>query len=147
MRNEDLGLERKLMTKKKPVTGKKKILVMDDEDMVREVTAAMLSKLGYEVEIAVEGSEAIEMYIKAKESDQTYDGVILDLTSKIGMGGKEAIKKLLEIDPDVKGIISTGYSYDPIVTKFREYGFCGALTKPFTMNELSRTMIEAIVRD
>jgi len=147
MWNEDLGLERKLMTKKKPVTGKKKILVMDDEEMVREVTDAMLSKLGYEVEVAVEGSEAIEMYIKAKESDQAYDGVILDLTSKIGMGGKEAIKKLLEIDPDVKGIVSTGYSYDPIVTKFREYGFCGALTKPFTMNELSRTMIEAIVRD
>ena len=119
---------------------------MDDEDMVREVTAAMLSKLGYEVEIAAEGSEAIEMYIKAKKSDQTYDGVILDLTSKIGMGGKEAIKKLLEIDPDVKGIVSTGYTYDPIVTKFREYGFCGALTKPFTMNELSKTMAEVIVR-
>lgn len=87
------------------------------------------------------------MYIKAKESDQSYDGVILDLTNKIGMGGKEAIKKLFEIDPDVKGIVSTGYSNDTIVTKFKEYGFCGALTKRFTIDELSRTMLEVIVRD
>jgi CheY-like chemotaxis protein len=147
MRNEDLGLEKKPRTKKKPIMGKRKILVMDDEDMVREVTAAMLSKLGYEVEVAVEGSEAIEMYIKAKESHQSYDGVILDLTNKIGMGGKEAIKRLLEIDPDVKAIVSTGYSYDPVVTKFREYGFCGALTKPFFMDELSKTVNEVIVRN
>ena len=147
LRNADLGLERKLRTKKKPIIGKRKIPVMDDEDMVREVTAAMLSKLGHEVEVAVEGSEAIEMYKKAKESDQSYDGVILDLTSKIGMGGKEAIKKLLEIDPDVKGIVSTGYSNDPIVTKFKEYGFCGALAKPFTMDELSMTLHEVLEKD
>ncbi|MBL7177914.1 MAG: PAS domain S-box protein [Desulfobacteraceae bacterium] len=140
LRNAGLGLERKLRTKKKPIIGKRKILVMDDEEMVRDVTAAMLSKIGYEVELAKEGSEAIEMYIKDKESDQSYDGVILDLTNKIGMGGKEAIKKLLEIDPDVKAIVSTGYSYDPIVTKFREYGFCGALTKPFSMDELGKTV-------
>jgi len=147
LRNADLGLERKLRTKQKPIIGKIKILVMDDEDMVREVTAAMLSRLGYEVEVAVEGSEAIEMYKKAKESDQSYDGVILDLTNKIGMGGVEAIKRLLEIAPDVKGIVSTGYSYDPIVTKFKEYGFCGALTKPFTMDELRKTIISVIERD
>ena len=140
LRNAGLGLERKLRTKKKPIIGKRKIFVMDDEEMVRNVTAAMLNKFGYEVELAVEGSEAIEMYKKAKESDQSYDGVILDLTNKIGMGGKEAIKKLLEIDPDVKAIVSTGYSYDPIVTKFREYGFCGALTKPFSMDELGKTV-------
>jgi len=121
-----------------------RVLVMDDEDMVREVTDAMLSNFGYEVEVAVEGSEAIEMYKKTKESGQTYDLVILDLTNKIGMGGKEAIKKILEIDPDVKGIVSTGYSYDPIVTRFREYGFCGALTKPFSMDELSKTVREVL---
>jgi signal transduction histidine kinase/ActR/RegA family two-component response regulator len=130
--------------REKPVTGGGRILVMDDEDMVRDVFAAMLSKLGYEVEVAVEGSEAIEMYKKAKESGKSYDGVILDLTNKIGMGGKEAIKKLLGVDPGIKAIVATGYSNDPIVTKFREYGFCGALTKPFFMDELSKAVKEVL---
>ncbi len=70
--------------------------------------------------------------------------VILDLTYQFGMGGKEAIKKLLEIDPDVKGIVSTGYSNDPVVTSHRDYGFCGALTKPYTLDELSKALREAI---
>jgi len=80
------------------------------------------------------------MYKKTKESGKSYDLVILDLTNKIGMGGEETIKKLLEIDSDVKGIVSTGYPTDPIVTKFKEYGFCGALTKPFTIDELRKTV-------
>ena len=125
----------------------KRVLVMDDEEMVRNVTAAMLNKFGYEVELAVEGSEAIEMYKKAKESGQPYDGVILDLTNKIGMGGVEAIKKLLEIDPKIKAIVATGYSTDPIVTKFREYGFRGALTKPFTMDELNKTVKKVLEKN
>jgi DNA-binding NtrC family response regulator len=84
------------------------------------------------------------MYKKAKESGKSYDLVILDLTNKIGMGGEEAIKRFLEVDPGIKAIVATGYSNDPIVSKFREYGFYGALTKPFFMDELSKTVKEVL---
>ena len=117
-----------------------KVLVVDDEEMMRNVTSKMLGKIGFEVGLAIEGSEAIKMYEKAKKSGRTYDVVILALTNKIGIGGEEAIRRLLEIDPGVKGIVSTHYSNDPIVTKNKKYGFCGALTKPFSMDELIKTV-------
>ena len=128
----------------RPMTGKGKILVMDDEEMVRDVSAALLAKFGYEVELAIDGVEAIEFYKKAKESGQPFDAVILDLTNQLGMGGVEAIKKLLEIDPGIRGIVATGYSNDPVVTNFRAYGFCGAMTKPFTLYELEKGLEEAL---
>ena len=117
-----------------------RILVMDDEEMLRDVSSAMLSKLGYEVEVATDGVEAIEMYDKAMESDHPFDLVILDLTNNSGMGGVEAIKILLEIDPQIRAIVATGYSFDPVVSNFRAYGFCGAITKPFSMGELGKAV-------
>ncbi|HEY7545498.1 MAG TPA: response regulator, partial [Blastocatellia bacterium] len=106
-----------------PATGK--ILLMDDEERIRTVTGQILRMLGYEAEIAPNGQEAVEMYRQAMEAGVPFSAVILDLTIPGGMGGKEAIKKLLEIDPDVKAIVSSGYSNDPIMTRFREYGFSG----------------------
>ncbi len=79
------------------------------------------------------------------ESKEPFDVVILDLTCESGMGGKEAIEKLLEIDPDVKGIVSTGYSNDPVVTNFRDYGFCGVLTKPYTIEALRKCLHDLIL--
>jgi len=117
---------------------------MDDEEMVRDVSAAMLSNLGYEVEGAIDGVEAIEMYKKARESREPFDAVILDLTNFGGMGGVEAIENLLEIDPEIRAIVATGYSSDPVVSNFRAYGFCGAMTKPFTMDELSKVVKETL---
>jgi len=117
---------------------------MDDEEMVRDVTNALLTHIGYKVEVAVEGVEAVEMYRKAMESENPFDMVILDLTSYIGMGGAETIKRLLEIDPDVRAIVATGYSNDPIISNFREHGFCGSLSKPFSMDELKTTLREVI---
>jgi len=117
---------------------------MDDEEMLRDVSSAMLSKLGYEVEVSIDGIEAIEMYKKARESGEPYDAVILDLTNNVGMGGVEAIKKLLEIDPEIRAIVTTGYSFDPVVENYRAYGFCGAMTKPVGMDELSKTVKKAL---
>ena len=117
---------------------------MDDEEMVRDVSNALLTHLGYEAEVAVDGVEAIEMYRKAMESEKPFDMVILDLTNKIGMGGVETIKRLLKIDPDVKAIVATGYSYDPIMSKFWEHGFRGALPKPFTLDQLKTALHDAI---
>ena len=119
----------------------KRVLVMDDEEMLRKLYSAMLSgKLGHEVEVAIDGAEAIEIYKKAKESDQPFDLVILDLTNNFGMGGVEAIKILLEIDPGIRAIVATGYSFDPVVSNFRAYGFRGAMTKPFSMDDLIKAV-------
>jgi len=120
--------------------GKGKILVMDDEEAVTEMLSNMLSDGGYEVVVTRDGEEAVERYAKAKESGQPFDAVILDITIPGGMGGKEAIKKLFEIDPQVKAIVSSGYSTDPIMAKFRKYGFSAVATKPYSVGELERTL-------
>ena len=125
-------------------TGKGKILFMDDEQMIREIAGQMLRKLGYEVEFARDGEEAIKLYSKAKESRETFDAVIMDLTVPGGMGGKEAIQRLKEIDPKVKAIVSSGYFNDPVMSDFREYGFRGVFAKPYKIEDLSRVLHEVL---
>ena len=129
----------------RPFFGKGKILVMDDEEAVREVAGNMLKFLGYKVEFARDGIEAIELYKKAKESGKPFDAVILDLTVPGGMGGKEAFGKLLEIDPEVKAIVSSGYSNDPIMADYKEYGFRGVVAKPYKLRELSEELHRVIM--
>jgi CheY-like chemotaxis protein len=111
----------------------RKILVMDDEEDILNATGIVLKYLGYEVEYAKDGSEAIALYRAMKEKRQPFSAVVLDLNVPDGMGGREAIKKLLEIDPGVKAIISCGYSDDPMVTEFRNYGFTGAVAVPYDL--------------
>lgn len=113
------------------ITGQGRILVMDDEASLRKTVGRMLQKLGYESEFAKDGAEAIDMYKEAKESGKPYNAVILDLTIPGGMGGKDTVKKLMEIDPEVKAIVSSGYSDDPVLANFQEYGFKGMMPKPF----------------
>lgn len=131
--------------KEKIQTGKGKILVMDDEELVRKVVGEMLVFLGYEVEFAKEGIEAIELYKKAKAQGQPFDAIIMDLTIPKGMGGKETINKLLEIDPTVKAIVSSGYSTDPVMTEFTKYGFKGFIIKPFKIKELGEVLYRVIM--
>ncbi|MBU3949737.1 MAG: PAS domain S-box protein [Proteobacteria bacterium] len=126
------------------VTGHGRILVMDDEAPLRKMVGRMLKSLCYESEFAKNGSEAIKMYKEAKEAGKPYDAVILDLTIPGGMGGKEAIKKLLEIDPEIKAIVSSGYSNDPVLANFLEYGFKGIMPKPFETLYLSNVLNEVL---
>ena len=119
-----------------PIFGQGKILVMDDEKMIRELAGEILEYLGYRVEFAGDGAEAVAAYREALGSQEPFDAIILDLTVRGGMGGKEAIRRLVEIDPDVKAIVSSGYSDDPGITDFTQHGFSGAVAKPYSLEEL-----------
>jgi len=129
---------------KKPQLGKRRILVMDDEQVVRYIAGEFLKHLGYEVELAEDGAEAVARYKKAQESQQPFDIVILDLIVPGGIGGKEVLAKLLEISPDVKAIVSSGYSNDPVFSDFKRYGFKGVLAKPFDLEGLSGNISEVM---
>ncbi len=119
---------------------KGRILVMDDEETVGRIARQILVYLGFSVALANDGVEAVELYKLARESGRPYDAVILDLTVPGGMGGKEAIKRLLDIDPDVKAIVSSGYSNDPVMADHRAFGFHGILTKPYDVAALRWTL-------
>jgi CheY-like chemotaxis protein len=126
---------------------KLKVLVMDDEEIIREVAREMLSGLGFEAGLAADGSEAIELYKKARDAGAPFDVVILDLTVPGGMGGKDVIRKLWEIDPGVRGIVSSGYSNDPVISEFRQYGFSGVVAKPYKIQDLSEALRLVMAQD
>ncbi len=126
--------------REKRVPGSGKILVMDDEASVRAVAGAMLRNLGYSAEFAKDGNEAIKLYRSAREFGNPFNMIIMDLTIPGGMGGKDAIKKLLEIDPKVKAIVSSGYSTDPIMAEYQKYGFQGVIVKPYVIEEFSQVL-------
>jgi PAS domain S-box-containing protein len=128
----------------RPAMGDGRILVMDDEESLRKVAEKMLLKLGYAVQCARDGAEAIKYYKRAKKSGQPFDAVIMDLTIPGGMGGKKTIAKLLEIDPGAVAVVSSGYSTDPILANYEKYGFCGAVTKPYRIEELSWVMHDVL---
>ena len=121
-------------------------MVMDDEEFIRDLAIQMLSKMGYDVAVANDGGQAIEMYMRAQKRGEPFDVVILDLTIPGGMGGKEAIRKLGKLDPNVKALVSSGYSNDPIMSNFRDYGFLGVVKKPYRIQDMSdalRSVIKA----
>ena len=129
----------------RPLAGKGKILIMDDEEDIRESLSQILTHFGYEAQFAEDGAAAIKLYKQAQKSGQPFDAVIMDLTVPGGIGGKEAIRKLLEIDPEVKAIVSSGYSNDPVLANFRQYGFSSFVAKPYKVEELSKTLREVIM--
>jgi len=126
--------------------GKGRILLMDDEDLIRDLAGAMLSVLGYEVELAGDGDEAVELFQVAIDSSRPFDAVILDLTVPGGMGAKEAIQRLREIDPSVKAMVSSGYSNDPIMADYESHGFNGVVAKPYTPEEMSDALNQLMER-
>lgn len=123
-----------------PAVKKQKILVMDDEDMIREIALEMLEFLEYEAFSAEDGDEALELYRSAMKAGSPIEAVILDLVVPTGMGGKECIQKLKKFDPQVKAIVSSGYSDDPVVANYQDYGFRGVLAKPYKINQLKEIL-------
>jgi len=119
---------------------------MDDEKMVIKITGHILNRLGYDASFSKDGAQAVEMYKEAMDSGSPFDAVILDLTVRGGMGGKEAIKKLIEIDSKVKAIVSSGYSNSQVMTSYKDYGFIGVIAKPYNINELSKKLNEVLKR-
>ncbi|MBA4371417.1 MAG: hypothetical protein C0402_01000 [Thermodesulfovibrio sp.] len=125
-------------------TRKGRILLMDDEDFVRDVAREMIIALGHEAEGAEDGRKAIELFSRAREIGRPFDLVILDLTVKGGMGGEEAIARIRDIDPHVKAVVSSGYADSAVVADYRAYGFSAVLNKPYRIDALQNCLNQCI---
>jgi PAS domain S-box-containing protein len=126
------------------VGGEGRVLLMDDDEMILSTVCEMLARLGYDAEGATNGPEAIELYQEACESGTRFDAVILDLTIRGGMGGREVVARLRGIDPEVKAIASSGYSNDPVMADFEAHGFVGVIPKPYDVRSLSDVLKRAV---
>ena len=115
---------------------------MDDEPLLRKLATKMLHMLGHEAEAAADNQAAVEAYRQSLESSQPFDMVMLDLTVKGGPGGRETIKELLQLDPDVKAMVFSGFADDPVMANYKDYGFCAVLTKPFLIASLEEALRE-----
>jgi CheY-like chemotaxis protein len=138
----DIEKEALLVGLKKGVRGggnrRGKVLVMDDEDVIRSILSVMLLAFGYEAHLTADGREAIDSYAKAAEAGEPFDAVIIDLNIPGGMGGGETMQRLRQIDPDVKAIVSSGYEME----NYREQGFRAVLSKPYTVSGLRNVLNE-----
>ncbi len=120
------------------------ILVMDDEPMIREIAQELLEHLGHEVETVPGGEQALRAYTRRMESGSPFDLVILDVTVPGGMGGKETLEELKSIDPNVVAVVSSGYSHDPLLAEYQEYGFRARLEKPFRLQDVRRVINQSL---
>ena len=122
------------------VKGHGRILIMDDEEGILEVASEALDLLGYRVETARDGQQAIDKYEQAMAAGNRFDAVVMDLTIPGGVGGLEVIKHLRKIDPEVRAVVSSGYSQDPIMSDYKTFGFNEVLPKPYKLEELSQVL-------
>ncbi|HET97636.1 MAG TPA: response regulator, partial [Desulfurivibrio alkaliphilus] len=113
-------------------------------EVVRDVAGQMISFLGYEVDPCCDGEEALAMYLEAMEDGRPYDVVLMDLTIPGGMGGQEAVARLLQLDPGARVLASSGYSNDPILAEFARYGFKGVAPKPYGIEDLADLLEQAL---
>lgn len=128
----------------KPEAGKRRVLIMDDDESIRMLTGMMFKQLNYEVVATTDGDSALAAHKEAIREGRAFDLVVMDLTIPGGMGGKEAIRRLREVDQTILTIVSSGYSNDPVMANHADYGFNGVLPKPFTMSDLIRVVRELI---
>jgi CheY-like chemotaxis protein len=128
-----------------PEQGRKRVLVMDDEMPILDLTARLLRSRGYEVETALDGNTAVAQYQAAMDAGCRFDVLILDLTVPEKMGGYDAFKAIRAFDPAVKAIVSSGYSHEPIVLNYRDYGIAGVAPKPYRVSELLGA-VEGVLR-
>jgi CheY-like chemotaxis protein len=130
-------------TPRPPPTAPARILVMDDEEVIRRVAGRMLSLAGHETVFTADGAEAVRTYLAARKGGRPFDLVIFDLTVPGGMGGKDALAELRKIDPAIRAVASSGYSSDPVMAHPTDYGFRSALPKPYDIPDLIRAVGEA----
>jgi PAS domain S-box-containing protein len=126
-------------------TGKARILIMDDDQMIRELSRQMLEYLGHYVVTSKDGREALEIYAEAMRNNQPFDLIMMDLTIPGGMGGKKTIKELLKIDPEACAIVSSGYSHDPVMADYTKYGFKAVVVKPYQIDDLEKAVQETLL--
>ena len=131
-------------SRSEPAKGKGRILALDDEEAICELVKAALTPLGYDVTTVQDGQSAINAYKASMEEDRKFDAVISDLTIPGGMGGAECIKRLVEMDPGVKAIVSSGYAMDPVMSRYREYGFCACIAKPYEVSDLGHAVHDVL---
>jgi len=136
----NLEITAKQTTPQKAKTVSGRILVMDDEPMLREIISEILKACGYEVAAVADGESAVQLFTEEKNAGRPFKAVIFDLTIPGAMGGKEAIAQIRKIDQEVAAFVSSGYSVDPVVANPREFGFWGSIPKPFTFSELQETL-------
>ena len=129
-----------------PAHSTARILVMDDDVFIRELLRRLLRHFGYQCEFAEEGQVAVQLYGKAQQEGHPFDVVIMDLVIPGGMGGQEAVKEILQLNPEARVIVSSGYSSDPVMAHFRQYGFCEALAKPYKNEEVRQAVARALAR-
>src|SRR5436305_3375196 len=127
-----------------PIHGHGRVLVVDDEEAIRALVDFTLGHLGYEVAQAESALEGVNIYQQKLEAGERFDLVILDLTLPGGMGGKEALKKLIEIDPTVNAIVSSGYATDATMSRYQDFGFRGVIAKPYEAAELGKIVHDVI---
>jgi PAS domain S-box-containing protein len=120
--------------------GRGRVLIMDDERAILDLARESLGRFGYDVDTAVHGAEAIEKFQSAATGGRPFEAIIMDLTVPGGMGGKEAMKRLLEIDPKVRAIVSSGYSHDPVMANYKQFGFAGVVEKPYQIDVLAKAI-------
>ena len=121
------------------------ILIMDDDEQVCAITRKMIQRFGFTASIVPDGKKAVSMVEKAIKNRTPFDLILMDLTIPGGMGGKDAIREILKIDPDTKAIVISGYSNDPVLSNYNDYGFKGMLCKPFTITEL-REILDKVLK-
>ncbi len=126
--------------------GDGRVLLVDDEEMIRRSAGEMLRRSGYEVAVASDGEEGLERYRQAQDAGRPFDVVIMDLTIRGGRGGKEIVRELMGMDPDAKVVISSGYSDDPVMSDFGEYGFVGVVEKPYKIEDLAVALKKAVAK-
>jgi len=114
------------------------VLVMDDDEMVRELATLTLGRLGYLVKTCCNGKEAISLYQAALEAGTPFSVVLMDLTIPGSMGGVETARQILAFDPAAPLVVSSGYSEDPVMASYREYGFCAAIEKPYNADDIAK---------
>lgn len=126
------------------IRGKGRILVMDDEEEIQDVLGKMLQHLGFEVDFTSDGEKALSYYAHALEQSAPYLATILDLTIPGGMGGKETLRQIKDLHPEATVIVSSGYSNDPVLARFQQFGFSGVIAKPYNLLDLSKVLSQVL---